>query len=898
MHQQRRFFAAQTLLTKCRSDVYQLPSASLPSLRDSLMDHLSRCSQMKETALTTRLAMCVSALAVQMGWTSIITDLLGAFRNANNTNNDGVVLLLLRALPEECASDRLLLEDENVRYQMRDQFISHSALVFQFFQAALMDPQKQNRVYEAFHNWIRYVPVLPAAVAETPLLDNVLQAMTSQEDLLEIGADILVEIFRMYPAHHDANEVLVRRMVSLVFSRLSLDQVLSSSQADEDVQRVYCRIVTEMGESYMSLILSPQYAAASQFVEWVLRCSNIAETDIASITLHFWYRLVLDLEQIEPFQMRQDLVDNYAPYLLRLIDACCNHLLRYPGNLEELTDDRVDDIYRDRFYVAETVEDCCRLLGGHVVLERFGARLREECERVTEQQQRQPQQEPQWQGIEACLFGIQCIHRFAASDEAEVLPACFALIPQLPPNIMPLRVTANMMIGKYAAWLSSHADMLPGIFPYLAQGLSLRQCASAAAEAIRELCEFANQPMALVEPVSQLYQEIVNNPGRVELKDELPILEGLCRTMSRHILQHDPEGGQNRLAQLVQPIGERMASLVADPHANARSIIAEIERIIVIVRFLIIKPPSDGSPHAKVSLMLSIWPLLEAASQRFPRDVHLAEKICRLHKHSLRAIGTVHYAPLLDALMQQLVGSFERSHLSPYLYAGSICVTEYGRDPAHSQRLFEMIKAFSITAFSFLHGLDDLIQHPDVVEELYYALGRVVVNCPVPLMSTPQLLTSLLQCATVGLQLDHRDANRGTMNFIENTVSYGLTLRNEHQPEAKASMEHAFQNEGQGLVKNLARALVGELPTYSVDEGQGSLAGIIWKLNLWCPSWVATWMATALNDNTDAIPEHAKVEFLNALDSNLAQNDFNLTVRAFMSACERQRRYRRGNRSS
>jgi transportin-3 len=853
--------------------------------------------------------MCVSALAVQMGWTSIVTDLLGALVNANNNtynntngnnnSNKGVVLLLLRALPEECASDRLLLEDENIRYQMRDHFISNSALVFQFFQSALMDHNQPSRVYEAFHNWIRYVPVLASVVAETPLLDNVVQSMVSQEDLLEIGADILVEIFRMYPSHHEANEVLVHRMVPLVFSRLPLDQALSSPHADEDVQRVYCRIVTEIGESYMSLIVSPRYDAASQFVEWVLRCSNIAETDIASITLHFWYRLVVDLEQSEPFEFRQDLVDNYAPYLLRLIDACCNNLLRYPSNLEDLSDDRVDDIHRDRFYVAETIEDCCRLLGGHVVLERLGTKMREECQRIAEQQQRQPQKvEAEWQGIEACLFGIQCIHRFAARDEAVFLPACFALIPQLPPNVLPLRITANMLIGKYAAWLAFHQDILRGIWPYLVQGMSIRQCATTAAIAIKELCEFANQPMSLGEPVAQLYQEIVTNPGRVELRDELEILEGLCTTLSRQILQHAPESGHTQLVQLVQPIGDRFAMLVADPNANARSMIAEIERLIVVVRFLVVAAPSDGSSHPKVSLMSSVWPLLEGASQRYPHDVHLAEKICRLHKHSLRAIGTVHYAPLLDSLVEQLVRSFDRSQLSPYLYAGSICISEYGRDPIHSKRLCEMIQAYSVTAFSFLRSLEDLIQHPDVVEELFYLMGRVVINCPGSLVAIPQLLTSLLQCATVGLQLDHRDANRGTLNFLENAISYGLALRTQNQPEAKAALEHAFQSEGQGLVRNLARALVGELPTYSIDEGQGSIAGILWKLNAWSPSWLASWMATALNENADAAPERARLEFLAALDSSLAQSDFNLTIRAFMSACERHRRYRRGNRQS
>ena len=68
------FFAAQTLHTKCRTDVTQLPPESLPSLRESLLTQLS-----KETAspvVKTRLAMAIAALAVQMSWTTIVTDLI------------------------------------------------------------------------------------------------------------------------------------------------------------------------------------------------------------------------------------------------------------------------------------------------------------------------------------------------------------------------------------------------------------------------------------------------------------------------------------------------------------------------------------------------------------------------------------------------------------------------------------------------------------------------------------------------------------------------------------------------------------------------------------------------------------------------------------------------------
>jgi transportin-3 len=244
---------------------------------------------------------------------------------------------------------------------------------------------------------------------------------------------------------------------------------------------------------------------------------------------------------------------------------------------------------------------------------------------------------------------------------------------------------------------------------------------------------------------------------------------------------------------------------------------------------------------------------------------------------------------MVDALIEQLVRSYERSRQSPFLYAASICVTEYGRDPSYARRLFDMITAMATASFLFLRNLDDLTRHPDVVEELFYLMGRMVSHCPDPLVTSP-LLRSLFQCAVVGMQLDHRDANKGTLNFLENAISYGLSLREQNKPECQQALEHVLVHEGQAIVNNLALALMGDLPAYSVDTGHGSIAGILWKLNLLSPSLVAQWMNIAIAN----APERVRGDFLGALDSGLPREDFNLAVRAFMSACRRHRKLHKG----
>ena len=265
----------------------------------------------------------------------------------------------------------------------------------------------------------------------------------------------------------------------------------------------------------------------------------------------------------------------------------------------------------------------------------------------------------------------------------------------------------------------------------------------------------------------------------------------------------------------------------------------------------------------------------------------LAEKICRLHKHVLRTSGAKAYAPMLDALIQQLVKSFEQSRQSPYLYAASICITEYGPDASYTQRLFDLVSALSMTVFSFLGNLQDFTNHPDVVEEFFYLMGRMMNYCPDPVVLS-SLLQSLVKCAVVGMQLDHQGANKGTLRFLEDMISYGLSLRELNKPDALAALERVMTLEGQAVVVNLARAITGDLPAYNERQ----IPEILWKLNMLCPHLLSQWLTTAFH-GVDRLPERAKADFMGALNTSLARDEFSLAVRAFQSACQRERRFRK-----
>jgi len=151
------------------------------------------------------------------------------------------------------------------------------------------------------------------------------------------------------------------------------------------------------------------------------------------------------------------------------------------------------------------------------------------------------------------------------------------------------------------------------------------------------------------------------------------------------------------------------------------------------------------------------------------------------------------------------------------------------------------------------------------------------------------LLRSLFQCAAVGMKLDHRDANKGTLNFVENSISYGVSVNGQINPDCQQALERVLVDEGQSIVNNLVLSLTGDLQAYNIDAGNGSIAGILWKLQLFSPRMMTQWITIALAH----APERPRMEFVGVMKGGIPRKDFNIAVRAFMNACKREKRFAR-----
>ena len=102
------YFAAQTMRTKIQFSFAELPPSSYMSLRDSLIDHISKADPETSSAITTQLCLALADLLLQIPtWHGAAQQLITKF--GSEDRHLPALLEMLLVLPEEVNSRSLRL---------------------------------------------------------------------------------------------------------------------------------------------------------------------------------------------------------------------------------------------------------------------------------------------------------------------------------------------------------------------------------------------------------------------------------------------------------------------------------------------------------------------------------------------------------------------------------------------------------------------------------------------------------------------------------------------------------------------------------------------------------------------------------------------------------------------
>ncbi|XP_060585985.1 transportin-3-like, partial [Ruditapes philippinarum] len=270
------YFAAQTMRTKIQYAFHELPANVHQSLRDSLMEHAGKVTGETNHVIVTQLSLALADLALQMiTWEHPVQDLVQKF--GSNPAQLPFLLEVLIVLPEEINSRSLRL-GANRRQEVIDELKSSSQGVLHLLGVCLenmsTDVQIQIKVLKCLSSWYN-IDAIPETIVQSALFTAPFKAMVSKEcnsNLHEAATDCVcnalycVEEIDSHPAMAQA----------LFMSVLDLTEAFHQSVAEEDIDKSlnYCRIFTEMAESYLEVIVDKPNQGLGDFkvLELLLMC--------------------------------------------------------------------------------------------------------------------------------------------------------------------------------------------------------------------------------------------------------------------------------------------------------------------------------------------------------------------------------------------------------------------------------------------------------------------------------------------------------------------------------------------------------------------------------------------------------------------------------------------------
>lgn len=415
-------------------------------------------------------------------------------------------------------------------------------------------------------------------------------------------------------------------------------------------------------------------------------------------------------------------------------------------------------------------------------------------------------------------------------------------ILNLPENThIAVRYTSILLVGELCEWIDQNSEFLESILNFLLCGLQQKSgLAKAAALSLQQICSVCKQHITqhidgLIQIVKSLDSFEISNEFAIGLLKGISVIIGNIKS-NEQITSVLREICSFQLAPLCELI-EKDIKIERGQRSDPSFWVDRLAAILHHTRPQL----HENEIHPSTVVISDIWPVISNLMDKYQTNVTVMERTCRLIRYAVRGIGQ-QSANILEPLVKQIVHLYSRQHHSCFLYLGSVLVDEFGKNPACTQGLLEMLQAFIEPTFNILQGENGLKEHPDTVDDFFRLCSRFIQRCPLELLQSPAV-TPILDCAIFACTLDHREANISVMNFFTSLLSYGK----RNYPELAPYVHQIVEANGERLVMNLIHASVFYLHSYMLSD----VADVLNEIKAINPEYLALFLKAAL----EALPK-------------------------------------------
>ncbi|ORX98968.1 ARM repeat-containing protein [Basidiobolus meristosporus CBS 931.73] len=815
-----RLFAAQTFRAKITYDLKELDTNARNSLRDSLLNLLHQF-RAGPNIIITQLCLSIANLALQANdWEDPVKQLIQLY--ASNPETAGCLLEFLSVLPEEISGDRKVpISDEDYQRRSKELLASNSGEVLQllvvYMQNSGNNVDVQIKLFKCLYSWLKTRNIHIMTLHGNPLLDLSFEALNS-EDLFDVAVDVVCEII-------DQTSDIGQSMplIEKIYPKLTpLRELMKQIDTDDgDKYKAFCRIFTEAGEAYLSLVVE-NFGAFRGIIEGIVECVAFPSLDIVPMTFNFWFSLANQLSDSKYAQVKPQFFDIYRS----LIDIIIGHL-HYPQDLNAWTAEQRDDFRNFRHEIGDVLKDCCYVLGSQETLSRPYSIL-VKC--ITDPSF----DRSNWQVIEAPLMSLRSMGAEVDSSENVVVPEIMKILPNLPLHSK-IRYAATLVIARYTFWTAEHPEFIPFQLDYISAGFDDPEVVAASAMALKYLCKDCNK--LLIDYLNQLHPFYISASKSLSQGDLIEITEALA-----HVISAVPmDKILSTLQTFCLPIAQGLHEIARKGQGASESEVRQagdlVDQIATFFQYVIPSNTSEANPL--IQLISELWPVCDSLLVNFGGNVHLAENISKYFKCCV-VYYRKDFLPLLPNFLERLVETFDRTGLGCYLWVAKKTIDEYSGQAQHDGiPLLGVAEKLSSSMFRFVKekGFQEI---PDVVEDYFQMMTIFIEEMYTTFVQSP-LLMPVFQCGMAGFSLEHHRALSAIFHFY--TQLFTITARHKTDPALVDPISKTLQEVGASFVGLLINGLIHSFPLDFVSD-VGTIMGFMAEV---FPSESRQWVAYAIN---------------------------------------------------
>ncbi|KAF2732980.1 ARM repeat-containing protein [Polyplosphaeria fusca] len=872
-----KLFAVTTLKGKIVYDLHQIPRASLPELRQSIMTNLVTFRNGPKP-IRLQLCVCLANLAIQ--WTEW-KDVLPLVVTTLGTDPATLpcVLDFLRVLPEEVTHGRKINLTESELQLRTGELLEENAqqalnLLTQYAQsspAAAQNPQLLNCIT----SWMRELSL--DAIVASPLLKVIMNALAVDEPF-----EAAVECFcSLIGETKDVDETMNAIQI-LAPQVMSLRPMLAAAASEEDSEKFkgIAKIFAEAGESWV-LLVARMPSEFRVLVEAIIETASLdKERDAISHTFKFWWDLKQYLTIEKYMQARLEYMDIYS----QLVDIMISHL-EYPkpesGNEKDLFegDREQEEKFREfRHHMGDVLKSCCEVMGITECLKKPYQLIEKWVQ--AHGVHATANNVPEWQKLEAPLFAVRAMGRMVPPEESIMLPRLIPLIVQIPDHDK-VRFQAIMALGRYTEWTAQHPETLQPQLQYIMNAFDhpTKDVLRAAALSFRFFCmDCASDLVEYVQPLQQFYMK---NLEKLPRSSQEEITEGVASVLAKVPLDQL----YNTLKAYCEPLMHGIVNIAKEANDDEQKKLIADKVIIVTIFFDIVKPyvpPSED--HPAVKYCAEVFPILGELLTHFHDFVPILEQVCRCWRYQISSYRT-HMRPLLPNLANKLTQGFETSKQGCFLWVTASITREFsqGEEGVDKPTADAVFLFYEQQAKTFLRVLNDLPPEevPDLIEDFYRLGSDMVLYYPMDCITSP-LMDTVLLAACSALTLLKEEPLLSTLHFLRDLLGYGRNLAPSSSFDpSRQEVPQALQNRVKELVVGAGTNLVQRIMTgmmYSFPEGCfPDASGVLLDMFELMPQQVANWVqqTVAMLPAGSITPQESE-RFLNNIKQRIETGDIRM----------------------